>query len=246
MALKQSRAPYVIAVDDDPQFLAFISLALKQFGCQVVTMSKEEDFLSAVNESLPDLAIIDLNLGEGLRGFELITKLRKENLATYPIIVMSGDAHESSIGHALELGANDYLVKPPLMAAFLGKIEHYLYQSQLENFDPPKLENITKEHQSARIDFGMRLTEINPAGFVLVCKHLLKKGMSMHLQGPLFAEIFSENVPVLVNVLYSAVSADSEKHEFQVRVELPEADHKRQVALKNWLEKKRLWLDDAY
>lgn len=69
--------------------------------------------LCVVNEFRPDLILLDIMLAGSMDGFSLLRHLKKDTLLQdIPVIIISGYDQEEQIQLGLELGANDYLVKP--------------------------------------------------------------------------------------------------------------------------------------
>jgi len=100
----------ILVVDDDPAMVGAITALVGTEGHQVVTAY---DGLTAVRrwrEELPDLVLLDLAM-PGPDGFTVTQQLRAEG-AEMPIIVVSGERAEAAKVRALDLGADDYLVKP--------------------------------------------------------------------------------------------------------------------------------------
>ncbi len=100
----------ILVVDDDPAMVGAITALVGTEGHQVVTAY---DGLTAVRrwrEESPDLVLLDLAM-PGPDGFSVAHQLRAEG-AQIPIIVVSGERAEAAKVRALDLGADDYLVKP--------------------------------------------------------------------------------------------------------------------------------------
>ena len=105
-----SGALRILVVDDDPAMVGAITALVGTEGHQVVTAY---DGLTAVRrwrEDSPDLVLLDLAM-PGPDGYSVARQLRAEG-AEIPIIVVSGERAEAAKVRALDLGADDYLVKP--------------------------------------------------------------------------------------------------------------------------------------
>ncbi len=99
----------IVIVEDEPSISEVVSLYLRRAGYEVSSFS---DGLSALNEltdRLPDLIILDVML-PGMDGFTLTRKLRDQS--DVPIILLTSRREESDRIAGLELGADDYVVKP--------------------------------------------------------------------------------------------------------------------------------------
>ncbi len=99
----------VLVVDDEPQLRAAVHRALEQEGFRVEEATNGVDGLAAAQRRPPDAIILDLGL-PGMQGIEVLAELRRGS--SIPILVLSGRGEEADRVAALELGADDYVVKP--------------------------------------------------------------------------------------------------------------------------------------
>jgi len=101
----------VLLVDDDEKTLATVTLYLEHAGFEVVTAGDGVSALAlARSDPPPDLIVLDLML-PGLDGFEVCRQLREEPSAV-PIIMLTARSSEEDRLEGLDLGADDYVVKP--------------------------------------------------------------------------------------------------------------------------------------
>ena len=100
---------HVLVVDDDRETLELLSIHLKNQVNRVTTVNSGSKALKLVRKDSPDLILLDLMMPQ-LDGFQVCKALR----ANYqmPIIVISALGEEEEIVRALDLGADDYLIKP--------------------------------------------------------------------------------------------------------------------------------------
>jgi len=105
MAAKQK----ILIVDDDENIAELISLYLTKECFETMTVYDGEAALNAVPQFEPDLVILDLML-PGIDGYQVCRELRKDK--DIPIIMLSakGETFDKVLG--LELGADDYMIKP--------------------------------------------------------------------------------------------------------------------------------------
>jgi two-component system OmpR family response regulator len=113
-------AKRIALVEDDAAIRANYAEAIKRHGYEVVTFASRPEASAAFKLRLPELAIIDIGLGqEPDGGFTLCRELRAAS-ATLPIIFLSARDSDFDIVSGLRLGADDYLTKdislPHLMA----------------------------------------------------------------------------------------------------------------------------------
>jgi len=99
----------VLVVDDDAKTVEVISLYLKRDGYRVIAAYEGNDALRLARESHPDLIVLDLML-PGIDGMEICRALRAES--DVPIIMLTARTEEEDKLKGLDLGADDYIVKP--------------------------------------------------------------------------------------------------------------------------------------
>lgn len=102
----------VAVVDDEKDILNLITHHLKREGYQVKPFQNGKDFLLYINSVPPDLVLLDIML-PGMDGLELCRILKsKPQTESIPIIMITAKSTEADIVVGLELGADDYIVKP--------------------------------------------------------------------------------------------------------------------------------------
>lgn len=101
----------VLVVDDEPSILEVVELYLSQEGFRVVSASDGASALAAARRQRPDLVILDLML-PGMSGLEVCRILRSEASPPLPVIMLTARGSETDRVVGLELGADDYVVKP--------------------------------------------------------------------------------------------------------------------------------------
>jgi len=105
----QSVKRTVYIVDDEPDIGNLLLDAMAQFNIQGKVFSTAAQMLTALGFDTPDACIVDLGLPD-MEGMALINEIRRQS--SVPIIVLSARGHSSDRVMGLELGADDYVVKP--------------------------------------------------------------------------------------------------------------------------------------
>ncbi len=99
----------ILVIEDEPSIGDVVSLYLKRAGYQVSVARDGEAALDALARQLPDLVILDLMLPK-VDGFEITRRLRQQG--DTPIIMLTARKQEADRIAGLEMGADDYVVKP--------------------------------------------------------------------------------------------------------------------------------------
>ena len=101
----------IAIVEDEPAIRANYSDVLRKQGYEVAAYDNRPDALAAFRTRLPDLALIDIGLGDDIDGgFALCRELRALS-STVPIIFLSARDSDFDIVAGLRLGADDYVTK---------------------------------------------------------------------------------------------------------------------------------------
>lgn len=100
----------ILVVDDEPAIVQVIRERLTWEGFVVRAAGSGQAALSAVSEEAPDLLILDLMLPD-MDGFEVLRRLRQSGY-DLPVIVLTARDDDVDVIVGLELGADDYMVKP--------------------------------------------------------------------------------------------------------------------------------------
>jgi DNA-binding response OmpR family regulator len=99
----------VLVVEDDPTVAEVVARYLDRDGYEVEVIGDGRAAIAACEASRPDLVILDVML-PGLDGFEVCRRLREDG--ALPVIMLTARGEASERIHGLELGADDYVVKP--------------------------------------------------------------------------------------------------------------------------------------
>jgi two-component system, OmpR family, KDP operon response regulator KdpE len=109
----------VLVIDDEVEIRRALRTGLTDHGFEVEAVASGEEGLTVAAARRPDVVLLDLGL-PGLDGFAVLTRLREHSRAA--VIVLSVMADERDKVRALDLGADDYLVKPFGLEELLARI----------------------------------------------------------------------------------------------------------------------------
>jgi two-component system OmpR family response regulator len=99
----------ILVVDDDPHIREVLAFALGKAGMETSQAGDGEAALAAIERSAPDLVVLDINMPR-MDGLEVCRRLR--STGDLPILFLSSRDDEIDRVVGLELGADDYVVKP--------------------------------------------------------------------------------------------------------------------------------------
>ena len=102
----------VLVTDDEPITRMLVKLLLERENFEVLEAANGKQAVEIATRERPDLMIVDLNMPE-MDGYETIARLRRDiTMATLPIMVLTSEEGPGVEHRVLELGADDYIVKP--------------------------------------------------------------------------------------------------------------------------------------
>jgi DNA-binding response OmpR family regulator len=119
--------PSILLVEDDLRLAGLVSRYLESQGLRITVVSRGDEVVELVQRETPDLVILDLGL-PGEDGFTICRRLRPN--FTNPILILT--ARDNDIDHVLglELGADDYVIKPVEPRVLLARIGVLLRRSR--------------------------------------------------------------------------------------------------------------------
>ena len=118
----------ILLADDEKDILEFLQYNLEKEGFAVITATNGEEALSLLKEN-PDLAILDIMMPK-LNGFQVCAKIREnKNNAGLPVIFLTAKSSEQDEIKGLELGANDFILKPISPLKLIARVKANLRKS---------------------------------------------------------------------------------------------------------------------
>jgi two-component system KDP operon response regulator KdpE len=175
----------VLAVDDEPQILRLLTIALEANGYRVSTAASGQEALAVAAQQHHDLILLDLGLPD-MTGLQVLKQLREWTQA--PVIIIT--VHEAAAEkiEALDLGADDYVTKPFNTGELLARMRAALRRYHKTRFDEPvfRLGEITVDLASRVVtvkgnpvkltakEFDLLRLFIQHAGKVLTHRQILR------------------------------------------------------------------------
>jgi len=119
----EDRRTFVLVVDDSITVRRVTQRLLERNGMRVMTAKDGVDALSILQEQVPDIILLDIEMPR-MDGYELAAQVRSdERLASIPIVMITSRVGEKHRARAIELGVNDYLGKPYQESQLLDAID---------------------------------------------------------------------------------------------------------------------------
>ncbi len=171
-------AAKVLIIEDDEVIAQGMARHIRAAGLDAVTVPNGELGLARLRYEQPDVCVLDLML-PGTDGWKLIETARSEGIGT-PIVVVSARGTEHDRVHALELGADDYLVKPFSMNELVARVRaaarRGLRADTPARGEPIEIEELRIDPLEVQAYLDGTSAELTPTEFRLLYTLALERG----------------------------------------------------------------------
>jgi DNA-binding response OmpR family regulator len=166
----------ILVVEDDLAILTGLSMNLKFEGYDVLQAQDGRTGLARALDESPDLVVLDLMLPE-LNGYEVVKELRQRGRDT-PIVVLSAKGSEPDKILGLNLGADDYVVKPFGLQELLARIKAVLRRRYPTSGTPPPVGfgDVQVDLTAKTVTRGDKPVELTAQEFKLLAHFLAHPG----------------------------------------------------------------------
>ena len=158
----------ILIVEDEPSIAAVVDLYLRRAGYQTLRAADGKAALEALDHASPDLVILDIMLHQ-VDGFAITRWIRDRG--DTPIIIVSSRREESDRIAGLELGADDYVVKPFSPKELVARVRAVLRRTstvEMLREQPIRVADIEIDPQRMRVTASGRAIELTPTEFQLL------------------------------------------------------------------------------
>jgi two-component system alkaline phosphatase synthesis response regulator PhoP len=189
-------AKIIYVVDDEENILEIITFNLKKSSYTVKGFGTGSDFLDEFNRSKPDLVVLDLMLPD-MDGLDICKNIKSKT--DIPIIILSAKSEELDKILGLELGADDYMVKPFSVRELIARIKNILKRAPVDTsigalkkefyFDDINLSIDEKKHE---ILLDNKFIKLNPKEFKTISM-LLRNLNNLSKRNDIIAYVWGED-----------------------------------------------------
>jgi len=170
--------PKVLIVEDDEVIAQGIARHLGAAGFDAVWVGNGDQGLARLRYEKPDACVLDLML-PGLDGWKMIETVRAEGIGT-PIVVVSARGTEHDRVHALEIGADDYLVKPFSMKELVARVRaaarRGIRREESPRGEPIEIEELRIDPREVQAYVDGQSAQLTPTEFRLLYQLALDGG----------------------------------------------------------------------
>ena len=188
--------PYVLIVEDETAISALLEYNLQREGFETALAEDGDIALLMTKERVPDLILLDWMIPK-LSGVEVCRRLRRrDDTASVPIIMLSARGEEDDRVTGLDVGADDYLVKPFSMPELFARIRALLRRTESnilsDGIKIGELELDTKAHRVMRANQEIHL---GPTEFRLL-EHFMRRPGQVFSREQLLDAVWGHDVYV--------------------------------------------------
>ena len=159
----------ILVVDDDPQTLRHVRIALSEAGYEPLVTADPEEALHLTQENRPNLALLDLVLRD-FNGLDLMQEIF--DIAEMPVIFLSAYGRDDIIARAFDMGASDYIVKPfsptELVARVRAALRREIGHNRAEPSEPYILGDLTINYDERLVSVAGRPVRLTAREYSLL------------------------------------------------------------------------------
>ena len=181
----------ILVVDDEPMVREVVVAYLEREGFHVDEAGTGRAALKCIEESPPDLIVLDVMLPE-IDGFSVLTELRRKR--DIPVILLTARTEETDRVLGLELGADDYVVKPFSPRELVARVRSVLRRSSATDKPAEVLEftGLRIDEQARVVTLDGNELEMTPKEFDLLA-FLARSPRQVFSRGQLLEQVWDSS-----------------------------------------------------
>jgi len=154
----------VLLIEDDSSIQQLLMFTLKHSGFETILADGIQSGKKQLSNSLPDFAVIDIGLSDGL-GYEIVPELIKNKI---PFIFLTARGHLTEKLYGIELGADDYIVKPFEPLELVARIKMILRRTVTNECPNRRFEALLISLNSRTVSINNSPVNLSPKEFDLL------------------------------------------------------------------------------
>ena len=192
-----SQRPTILVVDDDPKIRDLLRLYLTRDGYRVLEAADGAGALTIAREQACDLILLDVML-PGIDGLEVCRRLREE--ANTPILLLTARSGDSDKVVGLDLGADDYVVKPFSPRELMARIRAQLRRHRQPAASQPILsaDGLVIDPGAMRLELDGHEIDVTASEFRLLYA-LMSRPMRVFTRDELISAMHGDDDPGIID-----------------------------------------------
>lgn len=192
----------LLIVEDERKTREYLQQGLSEAGFSVDMSASGDDGLHLADSHTYDLIILDIML-PGLNGFEFLKALRQQGLTTPVLLLSARDLVEDRV-KGLELGADDYLVKPFSFAELLARVRTILRRGRALEKNEVQLADLQVDFLKRRVTRSGQRIDLTAKEFALLAL-LLRRQSEVLPRSLIASQVWDMNFDSDTNVVEVAI-----------------------------------------
>jgi len=167
----------IFIIDDEPDMIKIASDLLESDQYLVRSATHPEQGLKEISNHAPDLLLLDVRLPDK-DGFQVLKELKNDpKTKTFPIIMVSVKSDEADVVVGLELGAEDYIIKPFRKRELLARVKTALRRSEFDqNVQIMEIAPLKVDFGKYQAFHGKKELSLTPKEFELLGFFMMREG----------------------------------------------------------------------
>jgi two-component system copper resistance phosphate regulon response regulator CusR len=192
----------LLIVEDEKKTADYLRKGLTENGYVVDVANRGPEGLDLALRGVYDLLILDINL-PGLDGWSILEKARREGIHA-PVLFLTARDLVADRVKGLELGADDYLVKPFAFVELLARLKSLARRGQVRRPDALKLGDLRVDLLARSAHRGSQRLDLSPKDFALLALLLRHQGRVLS-RAQILEQVWDMNFETETNVVDVAV-----------------------------------------
>ncbi|HEX8489716.1 MAG TPA: heavy metal response regulator transcription factor [Chthoniobacterales bacterium] len=189
---------HVLLIEDKKKTAGFLAKGLREDGLTVDIAYDGETGLELARSKKHDLLIVDVMLPK-MDGWTVVAELRKAGMRTPILFLTARDSVRDRV-KGLELGADDYLVKPFAFSELMARVRSLMRRSPAQTQEKLQIDDLeidTRRHKATRAGTALNLT----AKEFLLLAHLVRSADQVVSRGEIAEQVWDINFATNTNVV---------------------------------------------
>jgi DNA-binding response OmpR family regulator len=202
---------HILVVEDEPRMAALLRSALTEEGHHATVAGDGETALGMAAASLFDVIVLDVMLPR-VDGLTVVRQLREARNQT-PLLILTAKDSNADMVRALDIGADDYLVKPFSFAVLLARIRAVGRRGSIPQSVRMQVADLTLDTASRKVFRGNRQINLTPREYSLLELLLRHKGTVVNRRR-ILAAVWGFESPIEENTLEAFIRLLRNKIDF--------------------------------
>lgn len=228
----------ILLVDDDIDILILARTIIESRGHDVVTADSVLSALEQLKGREFDLIISDAGMPQ-LTGFDLLRTLRKEDkFRGIPVAMLTGKRDKEDIKKAIELGVDEYIIKPISPEVLIKKVEDLLSKTNTTKKTPIEAnESIKLDRRfQAVLQMNIQIVSLHERGVTLTTDQMLDEGTIVQLISLEWRDLTTDAIKFSVQSTHPFLDAN-EKEMWRAQMTFVQADERFLSRWRGWLKR---------